>query len=106
MTEIQALAADFEAAWKAEKDLPDDYTDAQMDTAVARTRIFVDRILALSGTDLSIQRLKARAYLWAEAAHLVEWFAEREDLTTADRALAGLFRDLGADYPVGAAPAA
>ena len=104
-TEIQALSADFEAAWKEEHDLPDDCSDEQMDAAVARTSVFAEKILALSGPDISILRLKARAYLWAEAVPLPEWFADDGGYTT-DRALASLFRDLGADYPAGAAPAA
>lgn len=74
-----------------------------MDAAVDHTGVFAEKILALSGSDISILRLKARAYLWAEAVRLPEWFADGG--YTTDQALASLFRDLGADYPAGAAPA-
>jgi hypothetical protein len=97
---VKALAADFEAAWKEEADLPDDCSNEQMDAAIDRTKVFVNRILCLRGTDISILCLKARAFLWAEAAFLPEWFAECDGPTT-DKALASLFLDLGADYPVG-----
>ena len=104
--QIQALAADFEAAWKAERAVFDsDPSDEEGNAAADRTGVFAERILALSGTDISILRLKARVYLWTEAVLLPEWFADGGGCTT-DRALASLFQDLGADYPVGAAPAA
>jgi hypothetical protein len=100
---VQALAADFEAAWKEEADLPDGCGNEQMDAAIDRTKVFVNRILCLRGTDISILRLKARAFLWAEATY-AEKFAEYAYYTT-DKALVSLFRDLGTDYPVGGAEA-
>ena len=97
--QIQALATDFEAAWKAEKAVFDsDYSDEEGKAADARTDVFAEKILALSGPDISIKRLKARVYLWAEAVLLPEWFANDGGYTTTDRALASLFLDLGADY--------
>jgi hypothetical protein len=74
-----------------------------MDVAIDRTNVFVNRILGLRGTDISILRLKARAFLRAEATY-PDKFAEYAHYTT-DKALASLFRDLGADYPVGGAEA-
>jgi hypothetical protein len=98
-TMVQELAANFEAAWKEEANLPDDFSDEQMTAAVNRTDVFVNRILSLRGTDNLTQRLKARAFLWAEATS-PERFAEHAECTT-EKALASLFRDLGADYPIG-----
>ena len=73
--------------------------DEELDASIARTRAFVEPILDLSGADALTMRLKARLFLWAEAVQ-PERFAELESVTT-DRALVSLFRDLGADYPVG-----
>ena len=73
-----------------------------MSAASGRSGALADQILALSGPDDLIKCLKARVHLWAEAVRLTEWFADSDGLTTADRALASLFRDLGADHPVGA----
>jgi hypothetical protein len=100
---VQALAAGFEVAWKEEADLPDDFSNEQMDAAVNRTKVFADRIISLRGTDILTKRLKARAFLWAQATS-PEKFAEHAHCTT-DKALASMFRDLGADYPVGGAEA-
>jgi hypothetical protein len=94
---VQALAVDFEAAWKEERDCGNEEIDAACD----RTQVFVNRILRLRGTDISILRLKARAFLWADARY-PEKFADYAHYTT-EKALASLFRDLGAYYPVGAA---
>jgi hypothetical protein len=96
---LQALAAALEAAWKAEVDLPEECGNDRMNDAVDRTKVFVTRILCLRGTDILIHCLKARAFLWAQAAN-PEKFAEHAHHTTA-KALASLFRDLGADNPVG-----
>jgi hypothetical protein len=98
---IQALAADFEAAWKKEGDLPDDFSNEQMDAAVNRTKVFADRILSLRGTDVLTKCLRARVFLWGQATS-PEKFAEHANFTT-EKALASLFRDLGADYPIGVA---
>jgi hypothetical protein len=45
-------------------------------------------------TDISIMRLKARVYLWAEAADLEKLAAEGGDWPS-EAVLASLFRDLG-----------
>ncbi len=97
--EIDALAAAFEAAWKMESELPEESTNKQCDAVVDRAGAFVDQILALSGTDISILRLKARAYLWAESTY-PETFAKNAHYET-EKLLASLFHDLGADYPIG-----
>jgi hypothetical protein len=87
---VTSLAADFEAAWKAENDLPADATDEQIVAAVARTNVCVEKILEMSGANIQILRLKALAHIWAHGMP--------ED----DSALASLFRDLGVDCPVAA----
>jgi hypothetical protein len=70
MPEIEALAAQFEAAWKYERELgeqaTDGATDAADESAIEHTRRFARKIVALPGSDTSIMRLKARIYLWAE----------------------------------------
>ena len=102
---VQALAADFEAAWKEETDLSDDCGNEQMDAAVERVASFVVRITQLRGADISILRLKARAYLWGYSGGDPEAYCEHvDDTPSADNALVSLFRDLGADFPVGGEP--
>jgi hypothetical protein len=102
---VKALAAAFEAAWKEEVDLPDDCSNEQVDDAVERTAPFVGQIVQLRGTDISILRLKARAYLWGYSGGDPESFCEHvDDTPSADNALVSLFRDLGADFPVGGEP--
>jgi hypothetical protein len=92
---VQELAVDFEAAWKEESDLPDDCDDERMNAAVARTGVFVNRILRLRESPC----LQVRVFYWGQSTS-PEKFAEHADYP-ADRALAALFRDLGADYPIG-----
>jgi hypothetical protein len=58
---VEALAGDFEAAWKAERDLPDTATNAEVDAAVARTGAFVDQII---DHPRASERQLARVHLW------------------------------------------
>lgn len=99
MAEIEALASQFEAAWKAERELGEqdtaEATDAADEAAIERTRQFARKIVALKGLDLAILRLKARAYLWAEN-ETFESLAERAVDYSSEAMLVGLFRDLGA----------
>jgi hypothetical protein len=90
--EVQALAAEFEAACQAEREFHHGGgTDAESDAAILDVREVVHKIVALPGKDISILRLKARAYM-----HL-----EGEDLGQHDSVsgpvLASLFRDLLGD---------
>jgi hypothetical protein len=94
MPEIEALAAQFEAAWKDERELGDE-TDEATDAAVARVRKIARKIAALKGLDLAILRLKARAYLWAEN-ETFESLVENASDYSAEAMLVSLFRDLGA----------
>jgi hypothetical protein len=54
------------------------------------------KIVAVPGTDISIMRLKARVYLWAESTDLEKLAATGGDGDWPSEAvLASLFRDLG-----------
>jgi hypothetical protein len=100
MPEIEALASQFEAAWKYERELGEqdtgEATDAADEAAIERTRQFARKIVALQGSDISIMRLKARVYLWAET-ETFESFAAKACDGSAEAALVSLFRDLSAD---------
>jgi hypothetical protein len=94
---IEALAAQFEAACKAEREVGDAEPDAAMDAAIDRTRQVAREIVALpAGSDISIMRLKARVYLWGETESF-ESFAKKAADGSTEAMLVSLFRDLGAD---------
>jgi hypothetical protein len=63
VTNGKKIAADFEAAWSAERDLPDTATNAEIDAAVSRTAAFVDQIIDHPGVTM---RQLARVYLWRQ----------------------------------------
>jgi hypothetical protein len=60
---VEALAADFEAAWGAERDLPETATNAEVDAAVERTGAFVDQII---DHPRATARQLARVHLWRQ----------------------------------------
>ena len=101
--EVQALAAEFEAAY-AEHALVNGAhrTNEEIEAADERMREIAAKFAALPSTDISMLKLKARVYLWAEGADL-------ENFDTGDvvsgPVLASLFRDLGADHAIGGSPA-
>jgi hypothetical protein len=94
--QIQGLAEAFEAAWRAEANLPEDCTDEQVEAVCEHTSKFVDQILDLpTPSDPAVTRLRARAYLWTRQ-ETVEEIVKTEETT--DRKLLGaLLRDLNAD---------
>lgn len=60
---VDALAGDFEAAWKAERDLPDTATNAEVGAAVERTGAFIDQII---DSHSATNRQLALVYLWRQ----------------------------------------
>jgi hypothetical protein len=60
---VEAIAGEFETAWKAERDLPDSATNAEVDAAVARTGGFVDQII---DHPRATARQLARIHLWRQ----------------------------------------
>jgi hypothetical protein len=92
---VRALAAQYEAALQAyHAFFHGGGTDAEADAANDAVKAVAQKIIAVPGADISIMRLKARVYLWAEAADLKRLAAEGGDWQ-AEAALASLFRDLG-----------
>jgi hypothetical protein len=95
--EIEALASQFEAAWKYERELgeaeTDEDTDAADAAAVERTRQFARKIVALPGSDTSIHAPKSAGL----PNETFESFAAKACDGSAEAALVSLFRDLGAD---------
>jgi hypothetical protein len=56
------------------------------------------KIVALPTTDIEMMRLKARMYLWSEAADFKTFAAKNEGDGSSEAVLVSLFRDLGADH--------
>jgi hypothetical protein len=94
-TEIKKLGAQFEAAWKQEREVPEEASNEELEAACDRTFTLVDKILACPATGLLMMRLKARAYLCCEAKTLND-LAEGAAVAS-DKVLVSLLRDLGAD---------
>jgi hypothetical protein len=95
---LQALAAEFEAAFQAQ--LPFFYgsgTDEEADAETARVDEIARKIVALPTTDIEMMRLKARIYLWSEAMDFKTFAAKNEGDGSSEAVLVSLFRDLGAD---------
>jgi hypothetical protein len=103
----RALAAQYEAALQAyHAFFRGSGTDAEADEVNDAVKAVALKIIAVPGTDISIMRLKARVYLWAESTDLKRLAAEGGDDWQAEAALASLFRDLGvADLEVTPGPA-
>jgi hypothetical protein len=96
--EIEALAADFEAAFQAQ--CPFFYgsgTDEEADAATARVLEIARKIVALPTNDIEMMRLKARIYLWSEATDFKTFAAKNEGDGSSEAVLVSLFRDLGAE---------
>jgi hypothetical protein len=94
--EIEALAAEFEAAWAAESVIfKGDSTDAEAAAVTARVREVAQKIVALPATDMAMMRLKARVYLWSESTDFAAFAAENEGNGWSESVLVSLFRDLG-----------
>jgi hypothetical protein len=69
-------------------------TDDEAAAVTAAVTAVAQKIIAVPGTDISIMRLKARVYLWAESTDLEKLAAEGGDWPS-EAVLASLFRDLG-----------
>jgi hypothetical protein len=96
--ELRALAADFEAAFQAQR--PFFYgsgTDEEAGAMTARVDEIAQKIVAIPTTDIEMMRLKARIYLWSEATDFETFAAENEGDGSSEAVLVSLFRDLGAD---------
>jgi hypothetical protein len=90
-----ALAAQFEAALQAYHAFyHGGGTDDEAAAATEAVKAVAQKIIAVPGTDISIMRLKARVYLWAESTDLEKLAAEGGDWPS-EAVLASLFRDLG-----------
>jgi hypothetical protein len=93
---VRALAAQFETALQAYSGFfhgggADDEAAAATDAVKA----IAQKIVAVPGTDISIMRLKARVYRWAESTDLEKLAAEGGSDWPSEAVLASLFRDLG-----------
>ena len=98
---VRALAAEFEAALQVyHAFFHGSGTDDEAAAATQAVKAVAQKIVAVPGTDISIMRLKARVYLWAESTDLEKLAAEGGDWPS-EAALASLFRDLGVDRPIG-----
>jgi hypothetical protein len=103
---LRALAAQFEAALQAYYAVfHRGRTEAEADAVNDAVKAIAQKIIAVPGTDISIMRLKARVYLWDESTDVEKLAAEDGDCQS-EAALASLFRDLGADRPIGSAAGA
>jgi hypothetical protein len=103
--EIQALAAEFEAAWAAEGVIfKSSSTDAEANAAAARVDEIAQKIVAIPTTDIEMMRVKARIYLWSEGTDFKAFAAENEGKGWSESVLASLFRDLGVGGPIEASP--
>lgn len=92
---IRALAAQFETALQAYSVFfHGGGTDDEAAAATDAVKAVAQKIVAVPGTDISIMRLKARVYLWAESTDLEKLAAEGGDWPS-EAVLASLFRDLG-----------
>jgi hypothetical protein len=101
--EIKALAAEFEAAFQAQR--PFFYgsgTDEEAGAMTARVDEIAQKIVAIPTTDIEMMRLKARIYLWSEGTDFKAFAADNEGKQWSEAVLVSLFRDLGADGPMGA----
>ena len=68
---IRALAAQFETALQAYSAFfHGGGTDDEAAAATDAVKAVAQKIIAVPGTDISIMRLKARVYLWAESTDL------------------------------------
>jgi hypothetical protein len=93
--DVRALAAQFEAALQAYHAFyHGSGTDDEAAAATEAVKAVAQKIIAVPGTDISIMRLKARVYLWAEDTDLEKLAAEGGDWPS-EAVLASLFRDLG-----------
>ena len=95
----EALAAEFEAAWTAERDHDVNRTNEESDAAAAREAEILKKIAALPPGDMSTIRLKARAYMWGEGAYDLKEFAGVQADSETGPVVVSLFRDLGVDAP-------
>jgi hypothetical protein len=77
--DVRALAARFETALQAyHAFFHGGGTDDEADAATLAVKVVAQKIIAVPGTDISIMRLKARVYLWAESTDLEKLAAEGE----------------------------
>jgi hypothetical protein len=100
--EIEALVTDFEAALQAQR--PFFYgagTDEEADAMTARVDEIAQKIVAIPTTDIEMMRVKARIYLWSEGTDFKPFAAKNEGDGSSEAVLVSLFRDLGADDPIG-----
>ena len=98
VVEIEALAAEFESAFQANR--PFFYgsgTDEEAEASTTRVDEIARKIVALPTTDMEMMRLKARIYLWSEATDFKTFAAKNESDGSSEAVLLSLFRDLGAD---------
>jgi hypothetical protein len=104
---VRALAAQFEAALQTYHAVfHGSGTDDEAAAATDAVKAVAQKIIGVPGTDISIMRIKARVYLWAEATDLEKLAAEGGDWPS-EAVLASLFRDLGvADVDAAPGPAA
>jgi hypothetical protein len=94
--DVRALAAQFESALQAYRVFFNGSgTDDEAAAVTAAVTAVAQKIIAVPGTDISIMRLRARVYLWAESTDLEKLAAEGGDDWPSEAALASLFRDLG-----------
>ena len=92
---VRALAVEFEAALQAYQAFyHGGGTDDEAAAATEVVKAVAQKIIAVPGTDISIMRLKARVYLWAESTDLEKLATEGGDWPS-EAVLASLFRDLG-----------
>jgi hypothetical protein len=96
--DLRALAAQFEAAWAAERVFfHGGGTDDESNAAILRVDEIAQKIVALPATDIDMMRVKARIYLWSEAEDFKTFAAKNEGDGSSGAVLVSLFRDLGAD---------
>ena len=68
---VRDLAAQYEAALQTYHTLfHGSGTDDEAAAATEAVKAIAQKIIAVPGTDISIMRLKARVYLWAESTDL------------------------------------
>jgi hypothetical protein len=92
--DVQALAAEFEAAWAYDRSRRDYRTDEEGCAADDRQREIAEKVAALPSTDMSTMRLKARVYMWTEGADDIEDFDNVQHDAVSGPVLVSLFRDL------------
>jgi hypothetical protein len=91
---VRALAVQFETALQAYRVFfHGGGTDDEAAAATDAVKAVAQKIIAVPGTDISVMRLKARVYLWAESTNLKKLAAEGGDWPS-EAVLASLFRDL------------